>query len=174
MSVCSSICPTADEYYQPTPDGTADVLIWLVAEVTSTIMAACIPFYRPLVRRVAGSSRKGGALRPSQESYGLAARSHSKGHNKLGSRAEVKGGFQEALPSDDSSDRAIVAGANGLDYEPASQIMRHTNIRVEYDEAPEHQQPHPRAGTGGAAGTITGVDTGKRASPSYYWGNNAR
>lgn len=149
-------------------DGTADVLIWLVAEVTSTILAACIPFYRPLVRRVARSSRKGG-VRPSQDSYGLAARSNNnnnnRGHNKLGSRAEIKGGFHEA--SDDSSDRGIVAGS----YEP-SQIVRHTNIRVEFNEAPNY--PRGGGGGGGEGGIMSDAGTGKRVSPSYYWGNHAR
>lgn len=120
-----------------------------MAEVTSTIMAACIPFYRPLVRRVAGSHK---GIRPSQESYGLANRSSK--HNKLGSRAEVKGGFHEA--SDDSSDKGIMG-------HESSQIVRHTNIRVEYDEASNYP-----AGGGGD------VEAGQRASPSYYWGNHAR
>lgn len=76
------------------------MLIWLTAEVTATIMAACIPFYRPLVRRVAGKASRG----QKPESYGLSQRS---GINRLGSRGDAKGGFREAS-ADDSSDRAII------------------------------------------------------------------
>lgn len=167
LSICLSftdICPA----YQ---DGTADVLIWLVAEVTSTIMAACIPFYRPLVRRVAGSGRSKGGLKPSQESYGLANRSN-KHHNKLGSRAEVKGGFHEELAEDDSSDRGIMTAAaggyNNHNDLPQSQIVRHTNIRVEYDHAPGYGN-----GQGGVVNERD-VEMGNGGTSSYYWGSHAR
>lgn len=120
-----------------------------MAEVTSTIIAASIPFYRPLVRRVAGKSAKG----PSQDSYSMRPnRNTFNKHNKLGSRAEIKGGFQEAA-ADDSSDRAIVS------HEP-SQIVRHTNIRVEYDDADQGRRD---------------VEAGNmQPGPMYYWPNQPR
>lgn len=61
--------------------GTAMVLIWLVGEVTATIIACSIPFLRPLVRRMSSSGKA------SKDSYGLSAR----GHNKLGSRSDAEG-----------------------------------------------------------------------------------
>lgn len=102
----------------PRIDGTADVLIWLTAEVTATIMAACIPFYRPLVRKVAGKASRG----QKPESYGLSQRS---GINRLGSRGDVKSGFREAS-ADDSSDRAII------DYQSPDGMTK-SSARVEYN-----------------------------------------
>jgi hypothetical protein len=57
------------------------VLIWLVGEVTATIIACSIPFLRPLVRRISSSGKA------SKDSYALSNR----GHNKLGSRSDIKG-----------------------------------------------------------------------------------
>lgn len=95
------------------------MLIWLTAEVTATIMAACIPFYRPLVRKVAGK-----ASRQKPESYGLSQRS---GVNRLGSRGDVKGGFREPS-ADDSSDRAII------EYDsPDGMTNVKSGARVEYN-----------------------------------------
>ncbi|KAK4235979.1 hypothetical protein C8A03DRAFT_36166 [Achaetomium macrosporum] len=64
--------------------GTALVLIWLVAEVTATVIAASIPFYRPLVRKVSRSGNSKG-------SYAMSGMGGRSGHSKLGSSADVKG-----------------------------------------------------------------------------------
>lgn len=93
--------------------GTAIVLIWLVAEVTATIIASSIPLLRPLIRR--SSSRTG-----RNESYGLSIRTNH-GHNKLGSQAVVNTDLQ----NDYNSDKDILG--------PNSKIIRKTNITVEYD-----------------------------------------
>jgi hypothetical protein len=96
--------------------GTAIVLIWLVAEVSATIIAASIPFYRPLVRRF--SSKKG-----TQESYGMSNRSRTRaGHSKLRSQDDAKSAH---VIVDDCSDKGILDGN--------TQIVRKTNITVEYD-----------------------------------------
>ncbi|KAH9884565.1 hypothetical protein F4778DRAFT_762659 [Xylariomycetidae sp. FL2044] len=103
--------------------GTALVLIWLAAEVTATIVACSIPFFRPLVRRMS----KGGTKQ--SNSYGLSNISGSRGlrsgHNKLGSVVDVK-----SVPdSDNSSDKAILG--------PRSTIVRKTNITVAYSSEEE-------------------------------------
>ncbi|KAI1427998.1 hypothetical protein F5Y12DRAFT_101439 [Xylaria sp. FL1777] len=93
--------------------GTAIVLIWLVAEVCATIIAASIPFYRPLLRRISSISAKS-----ELESYALSRRG---GHSKIGSQADVK----SALDFDDHSDKGILPAQ--------SRIVRKTNIIVEYE-----------------------------------------
>lgn len=75
--------------------GTAFPLIWLVAEVDATIIAASIPFFRPLVRAVMGTKQK--------NSYSLSKRSRS-GANPLGSQPERPG-----FDSDNGSDRNILS-----------------------------------------------------------------
>lgn len=100
-------------------NGTAIVLIWLVAEVTATIIAASIPFFRPLLRR--GTSAKG-----TKDSYGMSRMTNrSRGgwgaHSKLGSQADARGDATYEY----SSDKDILP--------PDSKIVRKTNVTVEYD-----------------------------------------
>ncbi|KAK3986105.1 hypothetical protein QBC44DRAFT_297666 [Cladorrhinum sp. PSN332] len=103
--------------------GTAIVLIWLVAEVTATILAASIPFYRPLVRRV--SSTRG-----TKESYGMGRVGGSHGHSKLSSQHEL----------DVKSDH--------IDEHPLNHpvVVRKTEIAIEYDQWSDHEA---QAGKGG-------------------------
>lgn len=94
--------------------GTALVLIWLVAEVTATVIASSIPFLRPLVRRVSASGKA------SKDSYGMSNR----GHSKLGSRTDVKG-HQSRVSYDQSSDK---------DVRPLNaRVVRTDAYTVEYD-----------------------------------------
>jgi hypothetical protein len=84
--------------------GTAIVLIWLVAEVTATVVAASIPFYRPPLRLV---SRARTNKESKRSSYAMGGMS-SHGHSKLGSRNDVNanpGNFPDDDDDDDSSDR---------------------------------------------------------------------
>jgi hypothetical protein len=98
--------------------GTAIVLIWLVAEVTATIIAASIPFYRPLIRRASSTFR-------SKDAYGMSRMNRSRNgggfgnHSKLGSQADVK--------SDCNSDQDI------LPPNSRSMIVQKTKITVQYD-----------------------------------------
>lgn len=97
--------------------GTAIVLIWLVAEVTATIIAASIPLLRPLLRRYS---------RNRDESYGMSSRTN-RGHSKLGSISKLgsQAVVQSDTPNDYSSDKDILG--------PSSRIVRKTNVTVEYD-----------------------------------------
>lgn len=64
--------------------GTAMVLIWLVAEVTATVIACSIPFLRPLVRRVSSSGKA------SKDSYGMSVRGNNvKGHEARASYDQI-------------------------------------------------------------------------------------
>lgn len=116
--------------------GTAIVLIWLVAEVTATIIAASIPFFRPLIRRAAGSKRNG------KESYGMSSRANRSGggwgsHDKLGSQADIKGD-----PSSDYNSDIDMIGST-------SKIVRQTNITVEFDTySPDKEREEQRNGRG--------------------------
>lgn len=115
-------------------DGTAEVLIWLAAEVTATIMAACIPFYRPLVRKVAGKRSRG----QKPDSYSLS--NQRSGANRLGSRVDVKSGFREpSATADDSSDRAII------EYE-LSEGPTKPGARVEYNSVVDEEAGVNRPG----------------------------
>lgn len=96
--------------------GTAIVLIWLVAEVTATIIAASIPFYRPLVRRATSA-------RGTKESYGMGRMGASHGgHSKLGSQLDVKSETMDHAGSD-------------RDEQPLNRpmVVRKTEIAIEYD-----------------------------------------
>ena len=78
------------------------MLIWLVAEVTATVVAASIPFYRPLIRLVSRVKTNKESKRSSYAMGGMSSR-----HSKLGSRNDVNanpGNF----PDDDSSDRNVL------------------------------------------------------------------
>ena len=101
--------------------GTPIVLIWLVAEVTATIIASSIPFFRPLIRRMSSAARSG------KESYGMGNVGRGGGsragwgtssHSKLGSQADVKSDYHsdgETLPPNSHS-----------------MIVRKTKVTVEY------------------------------------------
>ena len=97
------------------------MLIWLVAEVTATILAASIPFFRPLIRRVSSAARSG------KDAYGMGNMGRGAGsragwgtssHSKLGSQADVK--------SDYHSD------GDTLPPNSHSMIVRKTKVTVEY------------------------------------------
>ncbi|KAK0629553.1 hypothetical protein B0T17DRAFT_589293 [Bombardia bombarda] len=107
--------------------GTAIVLIWLVAEFTATVMAASIPFFRPLVRKFSskGTSRK--------ESSGYGMTNRSRGHKQLGSQVDMK---SSVGPDSDSSKGIVVSNNN---------ILRKTDYVVEYDSASHDEEagkPH--------------------------------
>lgn len=89
--------------------GTAFPLIWLTAEVSATVIAASIPFFRPLVRAVAGSTQK--------ESYNLSKVSRP-GTNPL-----VR--THDQLEGDDRSDKAI--------WKPNQHILKQTSITVQHN-----------------------------------------
>lgn len=99
--------------------GTAIVLIWLVAEVTATIIASSIPLLRPLIRRSTSHNDR-------NESYGMTSRTN-RGHSKLGSLSKL--GSQAVIQSDPQNDYNSDKDILG----PSSRIMRKTNITVEYD-----------------------------------------
>ncbi|KAK7985663.1 hypothetical protein PG988_003285 [Apiospora saccharicola] len=112
--------------------GTAIVLIWLVAEVSATIIAASIPFYRPFFRHIKSSGNSGGNSSKSNgngnarshASYALNNRNRVRdGHSMLGSGVDHKGAVDDHN-NDSNSDKAIL----GND----TRIIRQTNISVEY------------------------------------------
>ncbi|KAK5658143.1 hypothetical protein OQA88_2116 [Cercophora sp. LCS_1] len=100
--------------------GTAIVLIWLVAEVTATVIAASIPFYRPLVRRATSA-------RGTKESYGMGrmAGSHG-GHSKLGSQLDVKSEFNKSEHTGSDRDEVPLNPKNSM-------VVCKTEIAIEYD-----------------------------------------
>ncbi|KAK8061940.1 hypothetical protein PG994_008306 [Apiospora phragmitis] len=109
--------------------GTSIVLIWLVAEVSATIIAASIPFYRPFFRRnkssgnSAGGGNSGTPKSPSA-SYALGNRKRVRdGHSMLDSGVDHKGASD--ANNDNNSDKAIL----GKDH---ARIIRQTNISVNY------------------------------------------
>ncbi|KAK6823596.1 hypothetical protein PG995_006455 [Apiospora arundinis] len=108
--------------------GTSVVLIWLVAEVSATIIAASIPFFRPFFRHSKSSSPSGnsasGAPKRSPSSYALSNRNRwtRDGHSMLDSGVDHRA--TSAKGNDSSSDKAIL----GND----SRIVRKTNISVNY------------------------------------------
>lgn len=122
--------------------GTAIVLIWLVAEVSATIVAASIPFYRPFFRRGrssgdggGGEGNSGGGPR-SQASYALHNRKRARdGHSMLDSGVDRKGAAEDGA-NDNSSDKAIL----GSD----TRIVRQTNISVNY--LTDEEANYPRGG----------------------------
>ena len=105
--------------------GTAIVLIWLVAEFTATVLAASIPFFRPL-------ARKANQLKSSKESthsFGMSRMGGRSGHSKLGSRSEVQ---SKPINSDNESDRGILPPRN-----PDNKSVVHKTevYTVEYESA---------------------------------------
>jgi hypothetical protein len=99
--------------------GTAIVLIWLVAEVTATIMAASIPLFRPLLRHLSGTSS-------TRDGYGMSritnrSRNGWGGHSRFSSRADV----QSDPNHEYGSDKDTIA--------LNTKIVCKTNITVEYD-----------------------------------------
>ncbi|KAK8075322.1 hypothetical protein PG997_009985 [Apiospora hydei] len=115
--------------------GTSIVLIWLVAEVSATIIAASIPFYRPFFRRNKSSGghsgnsgrRDGNNPRTQSSSYALGNRKRARdgGHSMLDSGVDHKGASEEDAHSNDhGSDKCIL----GND----TRIIRQTNISVNY------------------------------------------
>ncbi|KAK4225936.1 hypothetical protein QBC38DRAFT_248820 [Podospora fimiseda] len=94
--------------------GTAIVLIWLVAEVAATILAASIPFYRPLIRRAT-------TARGTKESYGMGRVAGSHGHSKLSSQHDIT---REHIDEQPLTNTAVV---------------RKTEINIEYDQWSDHE-----------------------------------
>ena len=90
--------------------GTAFPLIWLTAEVSATVIASSIPFFRPLVRLVRGKEE-------SQESYTLSKVSRPGTNPLVRTHDQLEG-------DDDRSDRFI--------FKPSSQILRQTSITVQH------------------------------------------
>ncbi|KAK1834418.1 hypothetical protein QBC39DRAFT_26557 [Podospora conica] len=79
------------------------VLIWVIAEVTATILAASIPFFRPLVRKVSQYQKSSG--KESSNSFGMGRMGGRSGHSKLGSRSDVQ---SKPGNSDNDSDHGIL------------------------------------------------------------------
>jgi len=112
--------------------GTAIVLIWLVAEVSATIIAASIPFYRPFFRHIKSSGNSGGNSSGdgdnnarSHASYALNNRNRVRdGHSMLDSGVDHKGAVDDHN-NDNNSDKAIL-GKND------TRIIRQTNISVDF------------------------------------------
>ncbi|KAK8008237.1 hypothetical protein PG991_010788, partial [Apiospora marii] len=116
--------------------GTAIVLIWLVAEVSATIIAASIPFYRPFFRRAkssgghnSGEDKSGNNNNNprSASSYAMSNRRRGggrDGHSMLDSGVDHKGAVEDEANDDGHSDKAIL----GND----TRIIRQTNISVNY------------------------------------------
>ncbi|KAK4159209.1 hypothetical protein QBC43DRAFT_327629 [Cladorrhinum sp. PSN259] len=107
--------------------GTAIVLIWLVAEVTATVIAASIPFYRPLVRRAKSS-------RGTKESYGMGGIGRvggSHGHSKLSSQPDLKS----------AADHIHELGSD-RDEQPLNQpvVVRRADNALEYDTWSDNSQ----------------------------------
>lgn len=126
--------------------GTAVILIWLVAEVSATIIAASVPFYRPFFRRTKSSGASGGG--PSgrngtgpksdpSSSYALSNRKRTHdGHSMLDSDVDRWGvSVGDRDVNDSHSDKAI------LDNTPDSRIVRKTNISVHYTSDEEANYP---------------------------------
>lgn len=120
-STISLVARDADFTY-----GTAYPLIWLAAEVSATVIAASIPFFRPLVRLVTGQEQK--------DSYGLSKVSRP-GTNPLART-------HDRLEGDDRSDKFIL--------KPNAHILRQTSITVQHsyetDEEGGRMGSAPRAG----------------------------
>ncbi|KAK6821221.1 hypothetical protein PG987_015621 [Apiospora arundinis] len=120
--------------------GTSIVLIWLVAEVSATIIAASIPFYRPYFRRNKSSGPSGGnsgtGPKSSPSSYALSNRNRRTrdGHSMLDSGVDHRGTSAEG--NDNNSDKAILRND--------SRIVRKTNISVNYmsDEEANYPKQH--------------------------------
>ncbi|KAK7755340.1 hypothetical protein SLS62_002566 [Diatrype stigma] len=89
--------------------GIALVLIWLAAEFTATVMAASIPFMRPLLRKVSSSVGR-------QKFSG-----HSSTHVRLSSRG------RNGRQTDTESNRELFATNN--------KIVRRTEFTLEYNES---------------------------------------
>ncbi|KAH8651058.1 hypothetical protein BX600DRAFT_387643 [Xylariales sp. PMI_506] len=109
--------------------GTTFPLIWLVAEVSATIVAASIPFFRPLFRKISKPTPKG-------ESYSMSKRSRS-GVIALDSKTDQP----EFGGGDDRSDKVIL---NTNSSQPLGGEMNITVSRTfelnEGREAPERAQ----------------------------------
>ncbi|KAL2270537.1 hypothetical protein VTJ83DRAFT_2721 [Remersonia thermophila] len=124
---------------------TTTVLIWVVAEVSATVIACSIPFLRPLVRHIKTSKN-------SNNSYGLSGMSSRGTHNKLGSRADAKAGG-ETDDGDRDSDRDVQPLKPG--------VVRRTDVfTVEYDNWSAHDGAFHN-GVQGASGT-TGPQVSRR------------
>lgn len=122
--------------------GTAIVFIWLVAEVSATIIAASIPFYHPFFRhfKSSGGSSEGNSGSSgnknarSYASYALNNRKRARdGHSMLDSGVDHKSAVDDH--NDGNSDKAIL----GND----TRIIRQTNISVNYLVDEEANYPNP-------------------------------
>lgn len=100
--------------------GTTFPLIWLSAEVSATVIAASIPFYRPLVRIVRGTEAK-------EASYALSKVSRP-GTNPLNRT-------HEQLEDDTRSDKFIL--------KPGGHILRETTYTVESSYEGEDKDSDP-------------------------------
>lgn len=98
--------------------GTAFPLIWLAAEVSATIIASSIPFFRPLVRLATGTEQKN-----SSSSYNLSKVSRPGTNRLVRTHDHLEG------EGDDGSDKFILKGK--------SNILRSTTFTVEHSYQPE-------------------------------------
>ena len=123
--------------------GTAIVLIWLVAEFTATVLAASIPFFRPL-------ARKANQLKSSKESthsFGMSRMGGRSGHSKLGSVSEVK---SKPTNSDSESDRGILPPRNPNNNNKS--VVHKTEVyTVEYESAEDVEKVADSSGSRGQA-----------------------
>ena len=101
--------------------GLATVLVLVQAEITATIAAACVPFCRPILRKIR-PSRKGeihdpeAGVGPGPRPVPLAmdvlqARRQSKGHARLGSDGDFD--TQQTTSKDEDSVAILVVESGG-------------------------------------------------------------
>lgn len=108
------------------------MLIWVVAEVSATILAASIPFFRPLVRKASQLQKSSG--KESSHSFGMGRMGGRNGHNKLGSLSDVQ---SKPVNSDNDSDLGILPPRNDNN----KNIVHKTDVfTVEYESADDTEK----------------------------------
>lgn len=103
--------------------GTSFPLIWLAAEVSATIIAASIPFFRPLVRLARGTRQQ----KDTYGSYGLSKVSRPNTNPLVKSHDQLEG--------DDRSDKFIL--------KPSSHILRQTSITIQHNSETDEEGGRP-------------------------------
>lgn len=107
----------------------ADVLIWAITESAITIVAASIPFLRPMMKHISSRGGSRGASNGYTESHKLDDRLG--GSRSLGTKANI-----EAQPvsneggADDDSDRSILR-----EMRDCGKITKTREVTVEYSES---------------------------------------
>lgn len=107
----------------------ADVLIWAMAESTITIVAASIPFLRPMMVYISSRGNSRGPSNGYTESHKLDARLG--GSRSLGTKANIQAqpAANEA-GADDGSDKSILR-----ETRDCGKITKTREVTVEYSES---------------------------------------